>query len=441
MSLFSTKSFCNISAFASNAPGVVSALGELTTYGYTFSKEIGQYYHSTLKGYELVNLNSATDGVKQAMSQINVDQAIALVDTVVQTTLGTSGELYYDETLLALKTKGEAIAANTIDIGAMVQANDHWVPEWISWTDATIGADNNTHKVWLSLDAYKNQYTDYEIVVVPPFDDLDSFFNPGSVVEDRIKAITPTQMIERSEIAKAGNPETKQRIDPYEYRDPVNSARRFDVYWTVIIYGPAGDDPDIIREALVAYILANSSHTRDEWAVIFPDIFKRTEYIFAPLWDQYAAEQRVFDYGVYSPIVNNDKPVAWLVQYAAGYVEDHIKAHAQLMSFPYRSMQVAVVGNIENRDGKMDITDYFSDFISVGTESTDFGRMSPNTQAWAMMMMSLIETAESMNASTDLPRGQYRVVRNGVTYLAQSFNRILLLVLVKSNVPAPVTGS
>lgn len=431
--VFSTKNFCNVSAFLSNVPGVVSPIGELNTYGYTFSREVGYFHHTSIDGYDLINLSSFNDGVKQAMPQAAVDQAIALVDHVVKATLGTSGELYYDEILLQLKTKAETINAISIEIGAMVSANGRWVPQWISWVDEA-STFENTHKVWLSLPAYENQFTDYEIIVVPPFDDLDSFFNPGSIVENRIKAITPSQIMERADQAKERHPETLLRTDAYTYHDPaINATRRIDVYWTVLIYGPAGNDPDVIREALVEYILANSTHTRDEWAVIFPDIFKRTEFIFAPLWDQYASEQRVFDHGIYSGIVNHAKPVTWLTRFAAGYSVDHIKDKAQVMSFPYRSLQMAVIGHIENRDGKVQISDYFNDFINVGTDSNDFGRMSANTAEWALIMMDLITTAESLTAATDLPRGTYRLVRDGVTYLARSFNRVLLIVLAKSN--------
>jgi hypothetical protein len=256
--MYSTKSFCNVFAFASNEPGVVTPIGELTTYAETFTKELGVYHHSSLDGYDLLNFSSATDGVKKAVSQTIVDQAVGLVDLVVRATLGTSGELYYDEMLLQVKTKAETLNANAVDMGPMVNAGAWWVPEWISWSDATAGAADNTNKVWLGLEAFKNQYTDYEIVVVPPLDNLDQFFNPGSIVESLISAITPTQMMDRAETAKNGFPATVTRTDPYQYLDPVNTARKLDVYWTVVIYGPAGNDPDIIRDALVNYIAAPS---------------------------------------------------------------------------------------------------------------------------------------------------------------------------------------
>lgn len=430
--MYSTKSFCNVTAFASQEPGVVSGIGELTTYAKTFTKELGFYHHSTIENYDLMNFSSQTDGVRKAVPQVNVDQAIALVDEVTRATLSTSGQLYYDEILTQLKTKAETLGANTVDMGAMVNYGVWWVPEWISWTDATNPAAN-THKVWLALEAFKNQYTDFEIVVVPPMDNLDLFFNPGAIVENLVRNITPSQMMERADVAKAGFPDTLTRTDPYEYRDPITVSRRFDVYWTAVIYGAAGNDPDVIRDALVNYILAHSTHTRDEWAVIFPDIFKRTEFVFAPYWLKYAAEQRVFDHGIYSPIVDHQYPVAWLDTNAVGYAHDHIVSVAQTMAFPYRSMQMAVVGHFENRDGKTRISDHYPDFINAGTETTDFGRMSPATEAWAQVMMEIIINAEKLTPATDLPRGMYRVTRGAKTFVGKSHNRVLLLVLAKSS--------
>lgn len=428
--MYSTKSFCNVLAFASIEPGVVSPIGELTTYAKTYTRDLNILHNADLDGLDLFVFNSAIDGAAVAMNQTVANQAIALVDHAVKATLVQTSEISYDEALMSLLTFAEANDAYALEIGPMVNSGDWWVPEWISFSSNGIVGEN-THKVWLSLEAFKNQYTDYKIVVVPPFENLDLFFNPGSIVESQVKAITPTQMMEQIDVAKDGNPETIIRTDPYEYRDPVNTARRFDVYWAVVIYGQAGNDPDLIRDELVNYILANSTHTREQWAVLFPDIFKRTEFVFAPFWDQYAAEQRVFTHGVYSPIIETSRITDWMKQQAPDYPEEHIDAATMVLSWPYRSMQIATIGHMENKDGKIRITDHYPDYIAVGTESTDFGRMSVETQAWAMMMMELLIVAENLNASTDLPRGMFRINRQGKVYAGKTYNRVLFLVAPK----------
>lgn len=431
--MYSTKSFCNIVAFASQEPGIVSPIGELTTYAKTFTKELGFYRHSTLERYELLNFKSINNTTAVTVPQTNVDQAIAFVDFVTKLTQATSGELYYDEVLTQLQTLAGTLNANSVTIGAMVHSGAWWVPEWISWSD-TSNATANIHKVWLSLPAFVTQYTDYEIVVVPPIDGLDQFFNPGDVVEQLIKTITTSQIMERVELSKAGFPETIIRSDPYQYNDPVTLSRKIDVTWTVLIYGPGGNDPDLIRDALVEYILANSNRPKEDWAVIFPDIFKRTEFILAPLWNQFAIPQRVLAQGIYSPIVDNRKGEQFLVANAPGYTGDHIVTESQLLGFPYRSLQIATIGSIENKDGKVKVSDYFADYINVGTDSPDFSRMSAETQRWVIMLARLVTIAETVTSTTDLPQGIYRITRDNKIFVAQTFNRILYLVLAKNSV-------
>lgn len=430
--MYITKSFCNIFAFVSNEPGVVSPIGELSTYAKTYEQDINILHNPVIDGYDLINFISAENDVPVTINQTVANQAIGLVDRAVLTTLGNIGEVYHDELIYILLSYAEIHNIFAVQIGPMVNFGDWWVPEWISFSSDLIEGDN-THKVWLSLDAFKVQYTDYTIVVVPPFDDLDSFFNPGSVVEARIKAITLTQMMERADVAKSGFPATVVRADPYEYRDPINQSRRFDTHWTVVIYGQAGNDPDLLRDEIANHILENSQYTREQWAVIFPDIFKRTEFIFAPFWDKYAAEQRVFDHGVYSPIVDPRTALAWMKQHAPEYAPEHIDDNMMIMSWPYRSVQIATIGHVENRDELYRIGDHYPDFISVGTESTDFNRMSVETQTWAMMMMELIVIAENMDTSTDLPRGIFRINRNGKIYVGKSHERVLYLVLPKKD--------
>lgn len=433
--MYATKSFCNVSAFIKNQPNVNSPIGELTTHAATFSRNTATFHSATIGGYDLINFSSKENEQKQIMRTAAVEQAIALVHEAVRMTLGTSGELYQDEVHRVLVQKAEALKANNVQTGRMISDGVRWVPRWISWSDTTDSRENE-HIVWLSIDDFVVDYPEYEIIVVPPVDNLDSFFFPGSVVESTIRAITPTQMMERAENAKGQNPTTWRASEPYSYRDPVNTSRVIDVYWQTMGYGEAGNDPDLKRDALVSYILANSTRSREDWAVIFPDIFRRTEIVFVPMFDKYAAEARVFDHGIYSPIVDNSAVVKYARKGAPEYPMEHVIDNAQVFSFPYRSLAIASIGHIENRDGKVKLTDHYPDYMSVPTTSTDYGRMSVATQQWAEKLLELIILAESWTIATRLPKGIYRVKRGERTYISATINRVLMLVMVKSDIIA-----
>lgn len=432
--MYYTKSFCNVSAFASNAPGTNSVIGELTPFAKTFTKELGQYHHSTLDGYDLYNFSSLQDNVAIQMRATAVNQAIALVDKAVTTTQARTGELFADEIQALLITFGATINVDSVTIGAMVTDGRYWVPSWISWHDK-LDSNTNTHKVWLGIDAFTRQYSDYEIVVVPPFDNVDDFFLPGSMVESKLKAITPSQMMERSEKAKGKFPETYRRTEVYSYYDPLNSARIVDTYWTVLIYGPMGNNPDLIQDAIAAYILARSTRPRTEWVKVLPDIFKRTEFVFVPMFDRYAAGQRVMSHGVYSPLFTAAELTNYLKNWVPGYAAAHITNYGQAIGFPYRSVVAGVIGNIENKDSKFKLSDMFPDYMNVGTDDTDFNRMSVDTQEWVLMINELLIAAENWNDASDLPANVSLVVRSGKKFLARSHNRVLMLMLCKANMP------
>lgn len=435
--MYYTKSFCNVSALLSNEPGQNSPLGELTPFAKTFTKELGQYHSSTIDGYDLFNFSSREGDRARPVDPVVVNQAIAMVDRLVQTTLARVGELYVDELQAMLVSRANEYRVSDIKLGAMVTDGRHWLPAWVSWSDSVSGSANN-HKVWLSIDAFLRQYTDFEIVVVPPFDNVDDFFLPGSLVEQRLKAITPSQMMERSEAAKGQFPETFRRTETYPYHDTNNSARIVDTHWTVLIYGAAGNSPDLIQEAIAEYVLANSSRPRSDWVTLLPDIFKRTEFVFVPMFDRFASGQRLLSHGVYSPIFSAGELLNYVEKYAPSeYPRAHVRANAQALGWPYRSLATAVIGNIENRDGKFKISDLYADYINVPTDDTDINRMSQATQEWALMMGELIVLAEGWSESTDLPVGTYIVERDGRIFLGRSKDRVLMLVMTKREFDRP----
>lgn len=431
--MYTTKSFCNIGQFLSNVPGVVSPIGELSTYGITFSREYANYHHTTIDGYDLVNLRSVVDGVPLPLEQTLVDQAIALVQIAVNRTVTTAGEIVYDELLRELYQSATSLGASDIRIGAMVNHGQFWVPSSITWTDSR-DSRPNVHRVWLAIEYFLNQYTDYEIVMVPPFEPLDDFFAAPTVVKNRLDAITPTQMMDRANAARGDHPPTVIRTMEFLYHDLSHPDRTFKTFWSLVIYGRYGDNPDAIKDAMVEQILANTSYPRRRWEEILPDIFKRTEFVMAPNWLDFAATTSQLRHGIYSPMVRvGDKVPAFLRRTVPAYSAQHVNANAISFFFPYRSLQVCTIGNVENRDGKFLITDYFPDYMGVPTNDTDFNRMATVTQNWIFKLHSAILQAEEWFDGYDLQPSFYRVERDNVTFVGFTYENVQYLVLTKES--------
>ena len=79
----------------------------------------------------------------------------------------------------------------------------------------------------------------------------------------------------------------------FKWHNPVNRQAELDTNWYVLIWGDAGDNIDSVREKIQDTILANSTHSRDEWKEVFPEIFKRNEFIIVPQWDVFSNENKV----------------------------------------------------------------------------------------------------------------------------------------------------
>lgn len=437
--MYSSKSFANVALWMSNVPGTNSPIGELSPYGKSFSREVGTYEDPTVAGFTLNNFKSATDGQGGGPIQMPasvVNSTIGLLQFLVNTVSAQSGQIYSDELLTELVGYGSTHGISRISIGEVKQYGNVWTPEWIKFKrdSLTIGSDTNVdneNTVWISAEAFETQYDEYQIVVVPPIDNLDLFFGTGTSVLNMIHAITTPQIIDRIQLKKEGFPSTVDRSDEYSYINPQNSAQTVKVNWPVIIYGPAGNNVDAIKDALVEYILAHSQHPRNDWATIFPDIFKRTEFIIAPLWHKYAIENRTQAAGVYSPVATLVEMDIFAKKMAPEYPDDHVSANVETVGWPYRSLNLAIVGGPDNREQKYKFHQIFSDYINVSSTHIDFNRMAPATVEWALAVADMIIRAETMNKYTVMPQGLMKMERDGILYIVKTFDNIQYLVATK----------
>lgn len=432
--MYSSKSFCNVDALLSNVPGQNSTVGELSTYGQTFTRDLGVYVDHDQPGYTLMNFVSKSDVSGPSVMDFQlVIQAISISNLIITKGQTTNGEIFSDQLLDDLFTFGLTNDADTFTLGPMSSHGGKWFPDWVKWKSGILTEDNE-NTVWFTINGFITQYTDFNIIIVPPVNNLDTFFTSGTNVENIISQITVPQTMDRIQQFKGGNPETIVRSDIYEYVDPIISSHRVPVNWPVLIYGPSGNNIDAIKDALVDYILANSSHNRAEWTVIFPDIFKRTEFILTPHWHKYGIPNMTLQQGIYSPLSRPTDALAFVKEIVVGYAHNHIDANTVTLGHPYRSLAVSAIGSSENRDSLFGIDQVFEDYINVSTSSGDFNRMNPITQAWVLMISEMIIVAETMTEFSTVPQGMMKMMRDEIWYVVKNYQNIQYLVATKRSV-------
>lgn len=427
--MFILKGFINYPSMANNKVGETAPLGEISTDSMTYAKEVGQYNRDLQPDTLLYSFESRNDAGELVRVPVAQSEAALKVGQWVFDN-AQSGSLTKSRTnfLQQLTTEFSGVIEDT-DAGQMLTDDSVWMPEWVSYR--LTGVDSYI-KLWFSDDAFGGQYDGYEIEVVCPIENVDDFFGTRDQVQNILKQRTPRDIVLITEQKRGEAPYTVLRSDEFDWIDRF-SGDDFEVptYWTTLIWGRAGDNIDVIRETLQAWILDHSEYTRDEWVDVLPDIFAATEYIITPMFSQYAIPNQTIQAGIYSPIVEYGDilPLAKATAIGTGYKEADVIANTSVSFTPYKSMAFIVTGSSENRDGITTFGKRFPDYIAVSTQHHDFSRMSPETQGWVRMLQEMIQHAEELTEYNSIPPGFSRMEREGVLYLVGTYDGIQYLVV------------
>lgn len=429
--MYELKAFATISALVDNTIGVVAPVGELSPIARTYSREKEYYNSAAAPGQGLVVFSSKTDG------------EVTQTDSVLASTLLSVNKWIYDTAASGgFTTNTESFRAKFIlqysesytleGIGAMIGAgNNVNMPGYIDIREAA--DDDIRYRIWYSSAVFEQQYDEYQIEVIPPVVELDVFFDGNLAVKAALAAQTLDLTMIRVEEAKDGFPETYLRSEMFEWWDPANISNRIPTFWSVLVYGIAGNNIDAIKEAIKDYILDNSTHSKEEWAEIFPEIFTATEFVIVPMWGQYSIPNRVLTSGLGSSITNIKLGTEQLLRLVKGdgYTEEHIATNGEVMGTSHKAYNAVVVGGPQNRDGIVQLYMRYPDYINVRSTELDFMRMSPETRRFVLALEDMLKVAEDMAPDTSIPVKYSRMVRDGVLYLVSTVDKFQFLVTSK----------
>lgn len=431
--MYILKGFMVVQALSDNNPTQTSPIGELSTYSKTFSRDIGHYSRPESPQVDLMSFHSVTDG------------EATVVPSAVSNTLLQIGEWLATQSLSGqLNGNRSGFVSNFLSqfsgvlrdlvAGEMVSTNNgiSFLPEFLQFELNGLGYDNYI-RIWFSDDAFRRQYDEYHIRFVQPIDFLNDFFKSPDELMDILKDYNDSVRQFRIQEAHENNPSTMVRTDMYTWYHPHYPGAAIPVPLTVIIYGPYGNNIDLIRSNIVDFLLANSDHDRDGWALHFPDLFKRTEYIITPLWDRYSIPNQTVQRGLFSPSVSYKTMLDIAKLSAPEYSEEHIVEHLNSSVANWRSLAFLAIGGPENRDSIHDYHGRFPDYINIPTTDAEFSRMSPLTQDWVMLLTDMLIISESLTEYSDIPMRFTKLERDGILYLVTTFNDVQYLVVSKQS--------
>lgn len=426
------KGFITIPSLTSNSPGQVSVVGEMSALARTYSKEIGFYTNTSLAGVELNTLTSTDDTGSVAVVPDTIrDELLSISHWVYDTVVNGAGFASAPDLALALSNTYSSVGTN-YSCGQLVLLGLYHFPEWISW-DIVTNTSTFRVKLWFSDPAFRTEYKDYTIVVVPPTTNLDLLFGNYTAVYNLMQARTADLFLQDVEVAKQGIPYTHLKSVEFDWVNTANTAQHVPTEWWVLIYGEAGNNDDNIRNAISAYILAHSTHTLAQWKTKLPSLFASTEFVITPIWNRYAIPEQTLTSGLYSATIRPADLTTYALQTAVGYDSGFVTAMVRSNVFTYKSLAFTAVGSAENVDGITTFDARFPDYMAIHSTSLDFQRMSLATQQWVLLMNQMLPLAEALDGNTDIPNNMSVLIRDTKTFLTCRLNNVLYLVAAKSN--------
>lgn len=426
--------FVTDQTFIDNNPFQVSSVFELSPKGFTYAKD--RTYHSlpTYPGNDLIvfkSMDSVTSDVIP-MNNTILTAVFALVKLVKE--YPDSNMVPYDPVDYRnyLEANGPVTVSN-INIGGFESYSGKEYPRWFNFT--TNDADAIIVTIYIADEAFLSNYEYYDIEIVPFLPSTTAFNATYPNVLVQLDEMLYSTFNDRLETTKNNRPPTYTKVIDFWYYNRLNPTQRTKVYWGVIVYGEAGNDIDVIKDELETFILANPANVRNDWVIMFPDIFARTEFLLVPMWHKVAIENLTTLSNLYSSMMYVKEPIEFIRDnYSNLYTE--MQVYNNLITFPYdyKAITIASIAGLTNAADKDALFELYPDYIPVNTSSLDFMRMQPTTREWMYKLEVALLAAETHNVTSPVPPGYRKVTRSdGKKYIGFYIDSVNYLIAYRYN--------
>lgn len=434
--MYILKGFLEFPALIDNTEDVVAVLGELSSNSRTYAKDKTTHNSIEKPAVSFISFHSVRDSETANVNSVYKNLVLNIGNFIFSQAVG--GVINSNASAFRQLLLGDFNAEiSELSSGNMLTNGTVWMPEWIQFKVSN-AQESNIIKLWLADDSFAGQYDEYAIEIIHPIYPYDDFFNNPLEVRDQLKAFDLVGKLEEAQDKRREYPYTYLKAFTFDYTPPGKPQLNTPANWIAIVYGEHGNNPDLIKEKIVSEILSESTHTRPEWETILPDLFKTTEFIFTPFWNQYSIPQSDHRAGVYSPTIDLNKRLALIQRTIKGtnYTPTYVTSHLELSSNIYKSIAFSVVGNPRNKDDITQFSNMYSDYMAVTNDSVDINRVSPATLEWMSIFSRLLVAAEAMTPNTSVPSKVSRTTRDGVVYATAYYKNVNYLVVSKHSVEA-----
>ena len=414
------KGFIEFPSKIINDPGVIAAIGELSTYSLTFARDVGRYSRPeqadvTLSVFSCVTLADEAV-VPLSGEEAIITEALAmgqwLYDLADTDVLIEDSQVFED---IFTKDHPELTA---VRLGELCLMADDYYPASIHFTNEALDVQL---ELWFSDRLFRQEYDLYEIRVLHPTERIDDLLLDGDQFLPLLATYDYQTQIRRLQVLKDDYPVTRTRALTYQWFDQNESQKTTQVSWTLLVYGPAGDHLERLQNAIIDAVLGTTEGTEESWQTAVPDLFSPTEYYIVPAWHQSAIPAISFTNSILSPMLAHKEMLTMAETFLGEQSEAHRQDHLEATVSLYKSLAFISLGSDHNRNQIFKLSDMFPDYIVVSTLSPDFARMHPMTQQWYLLLTQLLIAADTYNPEISLPFEMVAVEREGRRFIMTTF--------------------
>lgn len=424
--------FMNVAQLIDNAPAQLSALGEVSTWSMTYSKTHGVYTSDITPGVALM-----TFSVKDSATDTN--QVLTIAESELTLRIAQACLAYASSHVPPIDPSDfvSSIQADfyteieSLEFGDLISASNTTLPAWFSFTSKA--GDKNENRIWFADEYFRLEYPEYDITVVSPLTDMNDFLKPWATAVELINARTLTILVDEAQAQKQLNPETYFRHFEFDFVNRTNPTQKKKTSWFILVYGEAGNDDDTIKDAIIDELVKNTGQPEDVWEEIFPELFKRTEFILLPQWQNIAIPNMATTTSIYSPFVGLKAGIDYAKEKIDFYTADWIENNSMSWPVTYKAVSIVSVDGQSNADDQLHLRNVYPDYIPIPSTDPDFQRMTVLTQNWVHFIIRIVAAAETVTGTSTLPQGIRRRKRGNLWWLAGTYNGANFLVTQRRN--------
>lgn len=414
--------FTSITQYVNNSLNQISAVGELSTWCQTYSMTKGEYADVLYPGYTLTTFSvvDKVTGIDQVLDAKAASLAlrIAFECNKYATTHSSPLDPIDFQNSIQATMFGEI---QNLLLGALVQGPGVQLPEWFRYTE--VKDQKNDCTIWLADQSFNTGYPDFDIEVIPPHNDVNIFAGNWQTAVNKLVEWPNVRLIDEMTRKKGINPETYVRYFEFDFVNKTNATQKTPTSWYILVYGEAGNDDDAIKEAIINKLVKDTGKASDFWEPIFPELFKRTEFILYPRWDKISVPNLSDLTALYSPFNDITEVSTYVKKRCTFYPAAHFTGNIFDMPLTYKSITINGVNGLNNVTEQKKINQVWPDYINVSTLEPDFQRMQPATREWVHFMMKLIIASEEATTTSGLPQGLRRTRLADKMYIVGTHNK------------------